>query len=124
MQACETFQILPLAPDLREALLLAAASPAQRRFKPSWAKPFGRVKSAIAELFSTLLQRRIVARIDRMGEEFRFRPGPELTDILVGLDDLIPQLEAVFGAVRAAAPDIEIADHVAEVVELDRAAGC
>src|SRR6516162_239498 len=48
------------------------------------------VKAAIVAFFSTLLQRRIVARIDRMSEEFLLRPGPELTDVFVSLDELIP----------------------------------
>jgi hypothetical protein len=38
------------------------------------------VKHAIVAFFSTLLQRRIVARIDWMSEEFLLRPGPELAD--------------------------------------------
>src|SRR5215467_14234529 len=44
------------------------------------------VKAAIVAFFSTLLQRRIVARIDRMGEEFLLRPGPELADVFIGFD--------------------------------------
>src|SRR6516165_5111143 len=48
------------------------------------------VKAAIVAFFSTLLQRRIVARIDRMSEEFLLRPGPELADVFVSLDELIP----------------------------------
>ena len=41
---------------------------------------------------------------------------------MVGLDRLVPQRQAVFGAFLAKLADVEIADHVAEVVELDRSA--
>src|SRR5579862_3941856 len=71
---------------------------------------------------STLRQRRIVARIDRVGEEFLFRPGPELADVLVGVDCLVPELEPVFGALLSQAPDIDVADHVVEMIELERPA--
>ena len=49
-----------------------------------------------------------------MGEELLLRPGPELTDVLVGLDGLVPELEAVFGALGPEPPDVESADDVAE----------
>src|SRR5580700_989249 len=77
---------------------------------------------ALAELPSALRQRWIIARVDRMRQKFLFGPSPELADILIGLDDLVPEFEAVFGAFRPAAPDIEVADDVAEAVELERSA--
>src|SRR5579885_3588274 len=57
-----------------------------------------------------------------MSEKFLLRPDPELADILVGLDDLVPELESVFGALGAAAANAERADHIAKMVELDRPA--
>src|SRR5580693_7514851 len=50
-------------------------------------------------------QRRIIARIDRMGEKLLFRPGPELTHVLVGLDGLVPELESLFDTFRPEPPD-------------------
>src|SRR5215471_13056108 len=47
-----------------------------------------RCKGRYCRVFSTLPQRRIVARIDRMSEEFLLRPGPELADVFVSLDEL------------------------------------
>jgi hypothetical protein len=76
------------------------------------------VKSVIAAHFSTFPQRRIVARIDRMGEKILLRPGPELADVLIGLDDLVPQFQAVFCALGAAAPDAEGADRGVEGANL------
>src|SRR5580692_13046580 len=69
-----------------------------------------------------LRQRRIIARIDRMREVFLLRPIPELADVLVGLDGLVPDLEPVFGALGADLADVEVADDVAEMVELERPA--
>jgi hypothetical protein len=50
------------------------------------------VKAAIVAFFSTLLQRRIVARIDRMSEEFLLRPGPELADICPRLHSAVGEI--------------------------------
>src|ERR1700726_2287099 len=71
---------------------------------------------------SALRQWRIIARIDRVREVFLLRPIPELTDVLVGLDGLVPDLEPVFGALGADLADVEVADDVAEMVELERPA--
>src|SRR5271156_2218678 len=79
-------------------------------------------RSIFTTLVSTLRQRRILPRIDRMGEELLFRPGPELADILVGLDGLVPELEPVFGVLGLNTADIEIADHIVEVIDFERAA--
>src|SRR6187551_1825364 len=68
------------------------------------------------------LERRIVARIDRLLEELLLVVGPELADVVVGLDRLVPVLQAVFGPLLAKLPDVEVANHVAEMVELDRSA--
>src|SRR5215472_3648654 len=73
---------------------------------------------------SAFRQRRVVARIDRVSEIFRLWPRPELADVLVGLDGLVPQLESVFGAFFAETPDIDVADHIVEVIELERPAWC
>src|SRR6202166_353303 len=71
-----------------------------------------------------LRQRRIIARIDRVREVFLLRPIPELADVLVGLDGLVPEFQAVFGAFGADAADVEVADYIAEVIELERPARC
>src|SRR5215469_7242331 len=71
---------------------------------------------------SALGQRRIIARINWMREILLFRPGPELTNVLIGLDSLVPKLQPIFGAFGANAPNVESPDHVAEVVEFQRAA--
>src|SRR5438067_12696894 len=57
-----------------------------------------------------------------MREKFLFRPSPELTHVLIGLDGFVPKLETVFGAFRADAPDVEVSDYVVEVIELQRPA--
>src|SRR4051812_27880449 len=71
---------------------------------------------------SSWLERRVVARVDRLRQELSLVVGPELTDVVVGLDRLVPELEVVLGAFLAELSDIEVTDHVAQVVELDRAA--
>ena len=58
-----------------------------------------------------------------MREIFLFRPGPELTDVVIGLDRLVPKLQSVFGAFGTKAPNVESPDHVAEMIEFQRAAG-
>src|ERR1700750_155978 len=42
------------------------------------------------------LQRRIVARIDRLREELLLIIGPELTDVVIGLDRLVDELAVLF----------------------------
>src|ERR1700722_17663540 len=41
---------------------------------------------------SAFCQRWVVARVNRMREEFLFGPVPELTDIVISLDGLVPDL--------------------------------
>src|SRR4029079_3268777 len=67
------------------------------------------------------LERRVVARVDRLLEELLLVLGPELADVFVGLDGLVPILETVFGAFLAKLADVEVSDHVAEVIEFDGA---
>src|ERR1700683_5038015 len=71
---------------------------------------------------SALRQRRVVARIDWMREILGLRPGPELADVLVGVDGLVPELKPVFGALSADTPHVDVTDHIVEVVEFERAA--
>src|SRR5689334_16816720 len=71
---------------------------------------------------SALGQRRIIARIDRMREILLFRPSPELTDVLIGLDGLVPELQPIFGAVGPKTPDVESPDDIAEVIKFERPA--
>src|SRR5579864_3193277 len=63
------------------------------------------------------LERRIVPRVDRLGEEPLLVVGPELAHVRVRLDGGVDQLVAL----SLAAPDVDVADHVAEVVEVERA---
>src|ERR1044071_164155 len=56
---------------------------------------------------SALGQRQIIARIDRMREVLLFRPCPELTDVLIGLDGFVPELQPIFGAIGPKTPDVE-----------------
>src|SRR5436305_12684996 len=44
-----------------------------------------------------LLERRVVARIDRLREELLFVVSPELADVVIGLHGLVPELEPVLG---------------------------
>src|SRR5580704_6141365 len=72
---------------LRRARAIAASA----AIRPIIGEVTRGVKPASVAFFSTLLQRRIVARIDRMSEELLLGPSPELADIFVGFDDLVPQ---------------------------------
>src|SRR3954470_14524512 len=78
--------------------------------------------AAPAERPPLRFERRIIARIDRLLEELLLVVSPELADVVVGLDRLVPVLETVFGPFLAKLPDVEVANHVAEMVELDRPA--
>src|SRR5262249_17272314 len=64
------------------------------------------------------LQRRIVARVDRLRQEPLLVVGPELADVRVGLDRRVDELAVL----ALAAPDVEVADHVAEMIEAERSA--
>src|SRR5262249_5591989 len=57
-----------------------------------------------------------------MREELLFRPGPELADVLVGLDGLVPELEAVLGSLGPDPTDVDVTDDVPEMIELHRSA--
>src|SRR5690348_1156061 len=48
--------------------------------------------AALPDRFASGFQRRIIARIDRLREEGLLVIGPELADILVGLDRLVREL--------------------------------
>src|SRR6185437_6847452 len=64
------------------------------------------------------LQRRIVPRVDRLRQEPFLVEGPELADVLVGLDRRVDELAVL----ALAAADEGVADHVAEMVEVERPA--
>ena len=64
------------------------------------------------------LQRRIVARVDRLRQEPLLVVGPELADVRVGLDRRVDELAVL----ALAAADVEVADDVAEMVEVERPA--
>src|SRR5579875_3954315 len=63
-------------------------------------------------------ERRVIARVDRLGEEPFLVIGPELAHILVGLDGVIDELAVLLLDFA----DIDVADDVAVVVEADRSA--
>src|SRR6185369_17417335 len=65
------------------------------------------------------LQRRIVARVHRLGEEPLLVVGPELADLRVRLDRRVDELVALL----VDPPDVAVADDVAEVIEAEGAAG-
>ena len=67
-------------------------------------------------LLLEILRRRIVARVDRVGQEFLLVVGPELADVRIGLDDRVDELAVL----ALAFADEDVADDVAVVVELDR----
>src|SRR5260370_32773204 len=61
---------------------------------------------------------RIVARVNRIGQKFVLGIGPELADVRVALDHRIDELPVL----ALAFANEDVADDVAEVVELDRPA--
>src|SRR5262245_30973247 len=61
------------------------------------------------------LQRRIAPRIDGLGEEPLLLVRPELAHVRIGLDRRVDELVAL----PLAAPDEDVADDVAEMVELE-----
>src|SRR3954453_15870501 len=65
-----------------------------------------------------LLQRRVVARIDRLRQELLLVVSPELAHVVIGLHRLVPELEPVLRALFAELADVEVADDVAKVIEL------
>src|SRR5215469_17374896 len=71
---------------------------------------------------SALGQWRIIARIDRMREILLFRPCPELTDVLIGFDGLVPELQPIFGTFSAKAANVEGSNDVIQVIKLQRSA--
>src|SRR6187397_3304719 len=72
--------------------------------------------AAPAARFASGFDRREVARIDRLLQEFLLVVGPELADVVIGLDRLVDQLAIRFFEVT----DEEVADHIAEMIKLDR----
>src|ERR1041385_6426552 len=72
---------------------------------------------------SALGQWRIVTRIDRVREILLFGPGPELTDVVICLDGLVPELQPELGSFLIDAANVDIADDIVEVIELDRPSG-
>src|SRR6267378_6051423 len=76
------------------------------------------VSPPAAARVGSALQRRVVARIDRLGQEPLFVIGPELAHVGIGLERGVDELVAL----PLAASDIEVADDVTEVVEVERPA--
>src|ERR1700730_12538687 len=65
-----------------------------------------------------IFRQRIVARVDRVLEKRFLVVGPELTDVRIGLDHRVDELAVVLFALE----DEDVADHVAILIEFDRAA--
>src|SRR5262249_24380861 len=83
-------------------------------------KPGGDVwwRGGRRDLLLEVLGRRVVARIDRVLQEFVLVVGPELADVGIGLDhrvDVAPVLLLDLA-------DIDVTDDVAELVEAHRSA--
>src|SRR5215469_13176423 len=72
----------------------------------------------IAIFYGSTFYWRIIARIDRLGEEPLFVIAPELTDVGIGPDDGIDQLFAF----PLAAADEDVADDITEMVEMKSSA--
>src|SRR5437588_11094748 len=64
---------------------------------------------------SSALQRRVVARVDRLRQKPFLVIGPELADIGIGLDRRVDQLAVLL----LAAADIDVADDITEMVEME-----
>src|SRR5262245_60815354 len=95
-----------------KAMLFAASS---QRFMRG--DPCTTISCAVGAGHSAL-ERRIVARVDRLRQEPLLLVGPELADVLVGLDRRVDELAVL----ALAAPDVEVAHDVAEMVEVERPA--
>src|SRR5215469_13160236 len=67
----------------------------------------------------TLRKGRVIARIDRVAKILLLRPIPELADILVSLDRLVPEFQPVLRALIAEPADIDVTDDIVEVVKFD-----
>src|SRR5262249_34972413 len=82
-------------------------------------KPGGDVwwRGGSRDLLLEVLCRRVVARIDRVLQEFVLVVGPELADVGVGLDYRV-DVAAVFFFDLA---DIDVADHVSQLLQSHRA---
>src|SRR5215475_2045982 len=67
-------------------------------------------------LILKILRRRVVARIDRVRQEYLFVIRPELAHARIGLDDRVHQLPIL----ALAASHEYVADDIAILIELDR----
>src|SRR5215467_81092 len=75
---------------------------------------------APASCHASRLERREVARIDGLFEKLLLVIRPELADVGIGLDRFVDELAA--GLLTFA--DVEVADRVPQVIELDRTSRC
>src|SRR5215469_10279799 len=67
----------------------------------------------------TLRKGQVIARIDRVAKILLLRPIPELADILVSLDRLVPEFQPVLRALIAEPANVNITDDIVEVIKLD-----
>src|SRR5258708_4631718 len=95
------------------SVMLLTASTATRFRSTDASFPTGRSRGS-----ASALQRRIVARVDRLREEPLLVVRPELAHVRIRLDRRIDELVAL----ALAAPDVEGPDDVAQVVEVERTA--
>src|SRR5262249_44071017 len=109
-------------PDLRRLRLRNSGKP-EFRCNPSSSKrwPPGSspgVTDVDRGLLLEILCRRVVARINRGLQELVLLIGPELADVGIGLDHRVD----VSPVLLLDLADVDVADHVAELVEPHRAA--
>src|SRR5215468_10039459 len=97
---------------------ISAKPDESRNSRPPKAMLFAASSQRFMPPDASALERRIVARVDRLRQEPLLVVGPELADVLVGLDRRVDELAVL----ALAAPDVGVADDVAEMVEVERPA--
>src|SRR5215470_11139426 len=97
---------------------ISAKPDESRNSRPPKAMLFAASSQRFMPPDASALERREVARVDRLRQEPLLVVGPELADVLVGLDRRVDELAVL----ALAAADVEVADDVAEMIEVERSA--
>src|SRR5215470_11116557 len=97
---------------------ISAKPDESRNSRPPKAMLFAASSQRFMPPDASALERREVARVDRLRQEPLLVVGPELADVLVGLDRRVDELAVL----ALAAADEGVADDVAEMVEVERPA--
>src|SRR5262249_59659403 len=84
---------------------ISAKPDENRNSRPPKAMLFAASSQRFMPPDASALERRIVARVDRLRQEPLLLVGPELADVLVGLDRRVDELAVL----ALAAPDVEVA---------------